>query len=220
VTGLELIDVSKTYPVRNGHREVLHKINLTLPPERKLGILGRNGSGKSALIRIIGGAERPTSGIVRSDMRVSWPLAFGGGFQGGLTGFDNARFIARIYRADPRLVVDYVERFAELGAYLYEPVVRYSSGMRARLAFALSLAINFDCLLIDEIVAVGDRRFEEKCRVELFEKRRNKAWIVVSHNPAYIREHCDSAAVLDCGRMQVYADVDAAYRHYDALVAA
>jgi len=216
--GLELIDVCKTYPVRSGHREVLNNVSLTLPPGRKLGILGRNGSGKSTFVRIVGGAEPPTSGIVRSDLRVSWPLAFGGGFQGGLTGLDNAKFIARIYRADARQVVDYVQDFAELGAYLYEPVLRYSSGMRARLAFALSLAIDFDCLLIDEIVAVGDRRFERKCQIELFEKRRDKAWIVVSHNPAYIREHCDSAAVLDRGHMRLHADIHSAYEHYERLV--
>jgi capsular polysaccharide transport system ATP-binding protein len=215
--GLELAGVSKTYPVRNGHRRVLHDINLALTPGRKVGILGRNGSGKSTLIRLIGGAERPTSGTIRSDMRVSWPLAFGGAFQGGLTGLDNVKFVARIYGADVRRVASQVEDFAELGAYLNEPVMRYSSGMRARLAFALSLAIDFDCLLIDEIVAVGDRRFEDKCRVELFDKRRHKAWIIVSHNPAYIREHCECAAVLDRGRLEAFSDVESAYRRYEEL---
>lgn len=213
---LELDSVSKTYQTRHGQRRVLDGVSLTVKKGEKVGILGRNGSGKSTLIRLISGAESPTSGRIHHGMSVSWPLAFGGAFQGGLTGFDNARFVARVYRADPKRVLDYVEDFAELGAYLYEPVKKYSSGMRARLAFALSLAIDFDCLLIDEIVSVGDQRFHEKCRAELFEKRNDKAMIIVSHDPHYIREHCGRASVLDGGALRNFDDVEEAFRFYEA----
>ena len=121
-------------------------------------------------------------------MTVSWPLAFGGAFQTALTGLDNLRCICRIYGATPEDKIAFVEDFSELGSYLREPVRTYSAGMRARLAFALSMVVEFDCFLIDEIVAVGDARFTEKCRVELFENRGDRAMIIVSHDPTYIRD--------------------------------
>ena len=136
----------------------------------KVGFLGRNGAGKSTLIRLIGGVEAPTSGEVVRTSSVSWPIAFGGAFQSSLSGMDNLRFIARIYNADVDYVSDYVRDFAELGEYIYEPIKKYSAGMRARLAFALSMAIEFDCFLIDEVIAVGDSRFQEKCKTELLGK--------------------------------------------------
>ena len=206
--------VSKTYGTRHGPREVLHDVNLTVRPGEKIGILGRNGAGKSTLIRLISGAELPTSGHVRRAMSVSWPLAFTGGFQGSLTGLDNLRFICRIYGAPIGPTIPFVEAFSELGAYLREPVKKYSSGMRARLAFALSMAIDFDCYLIDEVVAVGDSRFHEKCHVELFEKRKDRAMVIVSHNPAYVREHCDRAAVLMDGTLYPFDTVDEALDRY------
>jgi len=214
---LRLRDVTKTYPLAGGARRVLDRVNLTIERGQKWGVLGRNGSGKSTLVRIIAGAEDPTSGRVERSMSVSWPLAFGGGFQGGITGLDNARFIARVYGAPIDQVVDYVESFAELGAAMREPVMTYSSGMRARLAFGLSLAIDFDCLLIDEITAVGDHRFKEKCQVELFEKRAHKGWVLVSHDPHYVREHCTHACVLERGVLVPAGTVDEAIAHYEAL---
>jgi len=213
---LELKNVFKRYRTSRGQRTVLDSVSLTVAPGEKIGILGRNGSGKSTLIRIMSGAETPTSGTVRHGMSVSWPLAFGGAFQGGLTGRDNAIFVSHVYDADPKSVIEYVQEFAELGDYLDEPVLRYSSGMRARLAFALSLAIDFDCLLIDEIVAVGDSRFHAKCHHELFEKRRNKAWVIVSHDPYYIREHCTKAYVLISGKLNGFETVEQAYSFYEA----
>src|SRR6266404_3033674 len=167
-------DVSKAYYTRQGPHVVLDKVNLKIENGQKVGILGRNGAGKSTLIRLISGAEYPTSGRIRRLMAVSWPLAFGGAFHNNLTGFDNLRFICRVYGVEYTSVVPFIEEFTELGLYLREPVVHYSEGMRARLAFALSLAIEFDCFLIDEIISVGDVRFHEKCRVELFEKRRDR----------------------------------------------
>ncbi|POR55894.1 capsular polysaccharide transport system ATP-binding protein [Paraburkholderia eburnea] len=213
-----LDNVRKTYQTRNGPREVLKGLNLEVAPGQKIGILGRNGAGKSTLIRLVSGAELPTSGNVQRSMSISWPLAFGGAFQGSLTGLDNLRFVCRIYGVSVQRAIPFVEEFSELGAYLREPVKKYSSGMRARLAFAISMAVEFDCFLIDEIIAVGDRRFHEKCHRELFEKRADRAMIIVSHDPGYIREHCDTAALLVDGQLTSYANVDDAFHVYDAAV--
>jgi capsular polysaccharide transport system ATP-binding protein len=147
-------------------------------------------------------------------MSVSWPLAFGGAFQGSLTGLDNLRFICRIYGVDPADKIDFVEEFSELGLYLKEPVKTYSSGMRARLAFAISMVIEFDCFLIDEIIAVGDARFHEKCNHELFVKRGDRAMIIVSHNAAFIHEHFTRASVLVAGELHDAGSLDDAFAFY------
>ena len=213
---IHIEQVTKKYGTRHGTITVLEDINLIIRPGEKVGILGRNGAGKSTIIRLISGAERPSSGQIRREMSVSWPLAFGGAFQGTLTGLDNLRFICRVYGTSAEDKIAYVQEFSELGRYLHEPVKSYSSGMRARLAFAISMVVEFDCFLIDEIVAVGDSRFHEKCRVELFEKRKDRAMIIVSHDPGYIREHCDHAAVLVKGRLTAFAHVDDAFSFYQA----
>ena len=215
---IELTSVSKTYPTRQGPRLVLDGIDLQVAKAQKIGILGRNGSGKSTLIRMISGAELPTSGRIRRGISVSWPLAFGGAFQQYLTGLDNLRFICRIYGVDFKRVIPFVEDFTELGIYLREPVLHYSSGMRARLAFALSMAIEFDCFLIDEIIAVGDSRFHDKCAHELFEKRKDRALVMVSHDAATIKAHCDSAYVMTAGRLTAHESVDAAFDFYQTCV--
>ena len=204
-------NLHKTYPTRFGEKEVLSDVNFELRKGEKLGILGRNGAGKSTLIRLISGAEFPTKGRVRADMSVSWPLAFGGAFQENLTGVDNVRFISRIYAQDFESNLAFVEEFSELGAYLREEVRTYSSGMRARLAFAISMITEFDCFLIDEISAVGDARFHDRCNYELFEKRNDRAMVIVSHDPSYISDHCDRFAILNDGRMTFYSDFDEAY---------
>ncbi len=211
---IQLENVSKSYSTRQGPRMILDGINLQVAKGQKIGILGRNGSGKSTLIRLISGAELPTSGKVRRGISVSWPLAFGGAFQAYLTGLDNLRFVCRIYDVDYHSVVSFVEEFTELGLYLREPVLHYSSGMRARLAFAISMAIEFDCFLIDEVIAVGDSRFHEKCHTELFEKRKDRALILVSHDPNVISAQCDSACVLSNGKLHSFDHVDEAYAFY------
>ena len=147
-------------------------------------------------------------------MRVSWPLAFAGGFQGSLTGLDNLRFICRVYGVSVEDKVEFVQEFSELGRFLREPLKTYSSGMRARLAFALSMAIEFDCFLIDEVITVGDSRFHEKCREELFGKRADRAMIMVSHEQHIIKDHCSRASVLQDGKLIHFEDVDGAYRAY------
>lgn len=207
--------VHKVYPTRTGNRVVLDDISFSLDRGEKLGILGRNGAGKSTLVRLLSGAENPTSGRVMRTMSVSWPLAFGGAFQTALTGLDNVRFISRIYRQDYRRNIDFVADFTELGIYLREPVRSYSQGMRARLAFAISMIIEFDCYLIDEISVVGDARFHERCEVELFQKRADRSMVIISHDTEYIRRHCGSFAVLNEGKMVFYEDF---HRAYDAHV--
>jgi len=211
---IEIAHVSKHYPTRTGDVTVLDDVCLSILPGERIGILGRNGAGKSTLIRLISGAEQPSSGCIRRDMSVSWPLAFGGAFQGSLTGLDNLRFICRIYGVSAEDKIDFLQEFSELGRYLREPVKSYSSGMRARLAFAISMVVEFDCFLIDEIVAVGDARFAEKCNIELFQKRANRAMIIVSHQAGYVREHCTRAAVLENGKLQVFDDVEEAMALY------
>jgi capsular polysaccharide transport system ATP-binding protein len=212
-----LENIVKTYHTRSGARSVLKGLNLKVAKGEKVGILGRNGAGKSTLIRLISGAELQTSGNIHRGISISWPLAFGGAFQGSLSGLDNVRFICRVYGAPIQPAINFVEQFSELGIYLKEPVKTYSSGMRARLAFAISMGVEFDCFLIDEIVAVGDSRFHQKCHVELFEKRSDRAMIIVSHSPAYIREHCTRATVLIDGMLHDFDTVDEALHHYHSL---
>ncbi|MDK4688450.1 ABC transporter ATP-binding protein [Kingella negevensis] len=206
--------VSKRYPTRNGMKTVLNDINFSMQKGDKIGILGRNGAGKSTLIRLISGVEPPTEGEIRHTMSISWPLAFSGAFQGSLTGMDNLRFICRIYNVDIDYVRDFTEEFSELGSYLNEPVKRYSSGMKARLAFALSLAVEFDCYLIDEVIAVGDSRFAAKCKYELFERRKDRSIILVSHSHHAMKEYCNNAMVLDEGHMHQFENMDDAYAFY------
>lgn len=203
--------VDKVYPTRSGDRLVLDDISFTLARGEKLGILGRNGAGKSTLVRLVSGAERPTSGTITQEMSVSWPLAFGGAFQGALTGLDNIRFISRIYQQDYKRNIDFVADFTELGIYLREPVRSYSQGMRARLAFAISMIIEFDCYLIDEITAVGDARFHERCEAELFHKRGDRAMLIISHDVNYVQRHCQRFAVLNEGKLVFYENFDQAY---------
>jgi capsular polysaccharide transport system ATP-binding protein len=209
--------LTKSYPMGSGRKHVLRGIDLQIAPGEHVGFLGRNGAGKTTLIKLIGGVEMPTSGKVRRRMSVSWPLGFGGGFQGSLTGYDNARFIARIYGREYSELRDFVEDFSELGAQLKMPVKTYSSGMRARLAFALSLAIEFDCYLIDEVIMVGDQNFHKKCHFELFEKRRDRALVFASHSAELVREFCNGAIVLDQGYAKKFADVNEALDVYAAL---
>jgi len=211
---ISLRNIVKRYKSRTGSHTVLNGVNLVVRPGERLGVLGQNGSGKSTLIRTISGQEHPNSGEVRLGMSVSWPLAFSGGFQGSLTGYDNLRFIARIYDVDYAAIRSFVEEFAELGKYFWEPVKTYSSGMQARLAFALSLAIEFDCYLIDEIIAVGDARFHERCTYELFEKRKSRAFVIASHDPEFIRKYCTRAAVLHRGTLACFDSVDDAFGYY------
>lgn len=210
-------NVRKTYPLGHGKKIVLDGVDLVVRPGEHVGFLGRNGAGKTTLIKLIGAVEYPSAGTITRNMSVSWPLGFGGGFQGSLTGYDNARFIARIYGHDYKEMREFVEDFTELGPQLRMPVKTYSSGMRARLAFALSLAIEFDCYMIDEVIMVGDQNFQRKCHVELFEKRGDRALILASHSEEIIREYCNRALVLHGGKGRVFEDVEVALKVYEEL---
>lgn len=214
---IELRDIRKHYETGHGRVHVLNGIDLAIAPGEKIGILGRNGAGKSTLIRLLSGAENPSSGHIQRRMSLSWPLAFGGAFQGSLTGRDNLRFICRIYGVEPRDKVEFVQDFTELGKYFDEPVKTYSSGMRSRLAFAISMAVEFDCFLIDEIISVGDARFHAKCQAELFDKRSDRALVMVSHEAHNIVEHCNRAGVLHAGKMHLFDDVHAAFAFYNEV---
>jgi capsular polysaccharide transport system ATP-binding protein len=214
---IRCVNLRKSYPLGHGRKQVLQGLNVTIAPGEKLGVLGRNGAGKSTFIKLVGGVEMPDSGRVERRMTVSWPLGFGGGFQGSLTGYDNARFIARIYGQEYREIRDFIEDFTELGRQLKMPVKTYSNGMKARLAFALSLAIEFDCYLIDEVILVGDQNFQRKCHEELFEKRGDRALLLASHSPDTIREYCDRAMVLHQGHAHVHDDLEEALKIYDEL---
>lgn len=210
-------DIHKQY--RSGHavKTVLRGVNFTISPHDRIGLLGRNGAGKSTLIKLIGGVEMPTSGKIVRSMRCSWPLGFNGGFQGSLTGYDNARFIARIYNKPYAEIRGFVEEFTELGRQLRMPVKTYSSGMRARLAFALTLAIEFECYLIDEVIMVGDRNFQLKCQREFFERRQDRALLLASHSPDFIKRYCNRAIVLHDGIASMYEDVGEALGVYADL---
>jgi capsular polysaccharide transport system ATP-binding protein len=206
-----------SYPMGHGRKQVLNGLDFVINRGDHVGLLGRNGAGKTTLIKLIGGVEMPTAGKIRRQMTISWPLGFGGGFQGSLTGYDNARFIARIYGKEYAELSEFVEEFTELGHQLSMPVKTYSSGMRARLAFGLSLAIEFDCYMIDEIIMVGDQNFQRKCHHELFEKRGDRTLLMASHSPETIRLFCNRAMILDNGEGTIYDDVDQALEVYDQL---
>ncbi|WP_454811208.1 ABC transporter ATP-binding protein [Labrys neptuniae] len=215
--GIHLDAITKVYETSIGHRRVLDGISFNVHAGEKIAVLGRNGAGKSTLVKIIGGVEPPTTGTIARNLFMSWPLGFSGGLEGHMTGMDNIRFIARIYRRPLDDVVAFVDDFAELGRQLYIPVMNYSSGMRMRLSFALTLAIDFECILIDEVLSVGDQRFHRKCFDALFVQRAHCAMIIVSHDVEIIRNFCRSALVLKGGRGRVFDDLELALSIYSSL---
>jgi capsular polysaccharide transport system ATP-binding protein len=217
---IELRHVTKAYQTTMGPNVVLDDVCVRFPPRESIGILGRNGAGKSTLLRIIGGAEMPDDGEIIRRGRVSWPIGFGGGFNGSLTGEENCRFVARIYGQDVDYVVDASRDFAEIGNYFFMPVRTYSSGMRARLAFGLSMAIDFDAYLVDEVTAVGDKNFRKKCREAFAERQQRAGLIMVSHSLNTLREYCRRCAVLEEGSLQMYDSVDEAAAAHEERMSA
>lgn len=217
VPGLRVRGVSKSYPHSN--RTVFSGLDLDLNHGERLAILGRNGQGKSTLIKMLGGVLPISSGTIDWRMSSSWPIGFSGGFQGSLTGLDNIRFLSRLYKKDYKETLERVDAFAELGKALEEPAKHYSSGMRARLAFGLSLAIEFECYLIDELVAVGDARFQAKCNEELFKKRADRAFMIASHNIHLVTQICDRALLIESGQARIFDDVGEALDVYSWLKA-
>lgn len=214
---IALSGIVKDYHTAVGRRRVLDGISFEIAAGEKIAVLGKNGAGKSTLVKIIGGVEAPTRGEIRRELSMSWPIAFAGGFEATMSGLDNIRFIARVYGVPVADAVAFVDDFAELGRLLYLPVKTYSSGMRARLAFGLTLAVDFECFLIDEVISVGDARFQAKCYDALFVRRRHCAMILVSHDAHIIRQYCHKALVLKAGRGRVLEDLDFALDIYRAL---
>ncbi|NEU14026.1 ABC transporter ATP-binding protein [Methylobacterium sp. BTF04] len=210
-------NVTKVYRTDGHRRTILDRVSFTLKPGVSYGILGINGAGKSTSMRLIAGTETPTRGRVSRNIRVSWPLGFGGGFHPQMTGRDNVIFVARIYGEDPKRVLEYVEDFSELGSYLDVPIRTYSSGMGARLAFGMSMAIPFDCYLIDEVTSVGDARFAKRCEEAFSARRKNADVIMVSHDMGTIQSWCEQGIVLINGRAIVYEDVADAIEVYRRL---
>lgn len=214
---ISMQNVCKYYPTPKGRKYVLQDVSFMLPSKCNIGILGRNGMGKSTMLRLLGGIDYPNSGNLNISGRVSWPMGLQGGLQGSLTGRDNSRFICRIYGDSEHEVenkLKFIHDFSELGDYFDMPVKSYSSGMRARLSFATSMAFDFDIYLLDEITAVGDQRFREKSREALQEKKNKSNIIKVSHNMPEILKDCDVGLVLENGKITVFDDIHQAVKMY------
>lgn len=217
-TMIKFQDVVKYYTTKGSTKWVLRGLSMEFERGRSVGILGRNGAGKSTIVRMIAGAEDPDFGTITRTGLISWPLGFGGAMSGTMTGYDACMFVARLYSSEPKAVISFVQDFSELGHYFYEPVNSYSSGMRAKLNFGLSMSIDFDCYLIDEITAVGDSRFKAKC-LEAFQERCKRSDIImVSHSEMTIRQYCDTGAVLEDGLLRLYDDLDEAIHDYKLMM--
>lgn len=205
---IELHQVSKAYRLKGIRKVVFQGLDFRFERGRNIAVMGPNGAGKSTLLRLLSGAEMPDEGRIVRNVRVSWPLGFSGGFNGSMTGLENVRFVSRIYGQDTERVIDYVHGFSELGRSMKLPIKTYSSGMKARLAFGLSMAIDFDCYLIDEITAVGDAGFRIKSKSALEQKLDHSRVIMVSHSAEAIRSYCDCGLLLSNDGLRFFDRVD------------
>jgi len=215
----ELRNVTKSYLTPKGRRYVFRNLSLSIPPGKNIGLIGRNGAGKSTLMRLLGAADIPDSGSVVTDKSISWPVGLTGGFQGSITGRENIKFVCRVYGAvgdDMREKIRYVQEFAEIGDWIDEPIKTYSSGMRSRVAFGLSMAFDFDYYLIDEVMSVGDAQFKRKC-VDVFQEKLQQSKVVlVTHNMNEVKKICDIVLLVRNGEIQVYEDVAEGIKAYNA----
>lgn len=207
-------DVSKSYRTAEGLKRILYDFDCELPTDMSLGILGRNGSGKTALMRMLAGSELPDRGRIIRGPRVSFPVGHSVGFNTIMTGRQNATFLARIYGEDVRRVVDFVGDFAELGVYYDEPIRTYSNGMRSRLSFSVCLAMEFEVYLVDEVTAAGDAEFKRKCNALFAERRRTSRIVMASSNPKMVRQYCDRGAILEGGSILLFDRIDDAIGVY------
>ena len=207
---LQLRNLTKWYPTPHGRRYVFRELSFEFPAGANIGLIGRNGAGKSTLMRLIAGIDTPNAGAVVTDARISWPVGLAGGFQGSLTARENAQFVCRIHGATGKAmkrIIDFVEDFADIGDYFDLPVRSYSSGMRSRVAFGLSMAFDFDYYLIDEIMAVGDAQFKAKSRALLTERMKASHLILVSHSMSDIAKHCNQVVLVDRGDTVLFPNV-------------
>lgn len=214
---IRIENLSKSYRTPQGRHYVFKDLNIELPTGKSVALIGRNGAGKSTLLRMIGGIDRPDSGRIITNSTISWPVGLAGGFQGSLTGRENVKFVARLYAEKDELKekVAFVEEFAELGKYFDMPIKTYSSGMRSRLGFGLSMAFKFDYYLVDEVTAVGDARFKKKCADLFKERHRDSSFLMVSHSLSSLKEFCDVALfVARDNRVSFLDDIEEAINLY------
>lgn len=211
---IELVGLTKSFATPNGRKYVARNIDLTIPKGQAVALLGRNGAGKSTMLQMISGNMNPDAGKVKIDGTVSFPVGFAGSFHRDLTGAQNARFVARIYGIDTDELLNFVADFAELGGHLHMPVRSYSSGMRSRLAFGISMAIHFDTYLVDEVTSVGDSAFRRKSAAIFKSRMQNSSAIVVTHSLIEVRNLCTAGAVLEDGRVVYFEDVEEAISHH------
>jgi len=215
----ELRNVTKSYLTPNGRRYVFRNLSLAIPPGKNIGLIGRNGAGKSTLMRLLGGADVPDSGTIVTDRSISWPIGLTGGFQGSMSGRDNIKFVCRIYGATGEAMrekIRYVQEFAEIGDWIDEPIKTYSSGMRSRVAFGLSMAFDFDYYLIDEVMSVGDAQFKRKCADVFREKLQKSNVVLVTHAMQEVEKLCDIVLLVRDGGIQVYEDVAEGIKAYNS----
>ncbi|KQS53773.1 hypothetical protein ASG17_14780 [Brevundimonas sp. Leaf363] len=216
---IELRGIEKSYRTRHGLRPIIKPTNLIFYRGANTAVLGMNGAGKSTLMRLIGGVERPDKGEIIKDVKISSPMGIGSGYSGNLTGAENLKFVCRLFELDLQETTDFVRDFADLGPYFYEPTSTYSSGMRSRLNFAISMSIDFQVYLIDEGLSAGDASFRRKCQ-DAFARRKSRSdLIMTSHNMSTIRDFCTTAVVLDEGQVVPFQDLDAAEDYYMEIVA-
>jgi capsular polysaccharide transport system ATP-binding protein len=215
---IHLEHVTKSYGVHGRRHVILDDVSFSLPPRSRIGILGVNGSGKSALLRLIAGGEMPDRGHILREARVSFPVGFTGTFHPLLTARENVTFLACVYGMASSEVSDWIEAFVELGGYFDMPVGTYSSGMFARIAVATSFAFDFDVYLVDEVIEVGDAGFRQKCATAFAERMKTASLMLVSHNAQTIRQYCDVGAVLHQGRLSVFSSIDEALEHYESHI--
>lgn len=216
---IHIENLSKGFWVRDQYREVISNLSLTIPAGRAIGLLGRNGAGKSTLLKMISGRMQPSSGRIRVDGRLSWPVGGANSFHRDMTGLQNTRFLARVYGVDSDALEAFVQDFAELGRHYHMPLRSYSSGMKSRLAFGVAMGIPFDIYLIDEVTAVGDARFKRKSRAVFRARMAGAGAIMVSHSMAEMRTFCDSGMVLHEGRVEYYEDILVAIERHESLMA-
>lgn len=213
---IALRQLSKEFFIKGVRHTLFHNINIDIPSDKSVALLGRNGSGKTTLLRMIAGIIEATRGEILTDGTVSWPVGFAGSFHPDLTGAQNARFVARIYGIDTDQLTALVEDFAGLGQHFHLPFRSYSSGMRSRLAFGVSMSIPFDTYLVDEVTSVGDGAFRSRS-AEVFKSRmENAGAIVVSHSMPTLRNMCEAGIVLDRGQARYYDDIDRAIEDHEA----
>lgn len=214
---IKLTRVTKYYPTPNGRKYILKDVSLDIPGGKNIGVFGRNGTGKSTLLRLLGKIDYPNQGRIEVKGSLSWPMGLSGGYQGSLSGRDNASFVCRIYGDNENEVAEkvaFVHEFSELADYFDMPVNSYSSGMRSRLSFAVSMAFDFDYYLIDELTAVGDAQFKKKSQQALEEKKGRANVIHVSHNPGQLKKQCDIGIFLHEGKLHCYENMDEAIAAY------